>query len=67
MLFIFTKLTSVKDVPKTVLKAVHPRFSLITFLIDNKTRGKFSNYVLELLLAVLSCVWNLSINAFAQG
>ena len=61
---------SVKDVPKTISEAVHPRSSLITFLIDNKTRGKLSNHVLEFLLAVkavLSCLWNLSINPFAQG
>ena len=61
---------NVNDVPKTISEAVHPKSSLITFLIDNKVSGKISNYVLELLLdvkAVLSCLWNLSIDPFAQG
>ena len=30
---------NVKDVPKTISEAVHPRSSLITFLIDNKANG----------------------------
>ena len=57
---------NVKDVPKTISEAVHPKSSLKTFLIDNKASDKFSNHVLKL-LAVLSCLWNLSINPFAQG
>ena len=61
---------NIKDVPKNISEAVHLKSSLITFLIDNKTSGKFFNHVLELLFAVravLSCLWNRSINAFAQG
>lgn len=63
---------NIKDVPKTISEAVHvhPKSSLITFLMDNKTSSKFSIHILELSLAVravLSYLWNHLINRFAQG
>ena len=42
----------VKNVPQTILDAVPSKSSFMTFLMDNKTSGRFSKYVLESSLAV---------------
>ena len=43
---------SVKDVLKTISDAVHSKSSFMIFLMDNNISGRFSNDVLESLLAV---------------
>lgn len=61
---------SVTYVPKTNSDVVHPKSSLITFLMNNKMSGKFSSHVLEQLFAVstlLSCLWKGSTKPLTQG
>ena len=61
---------SVKEVPKTISDAVHSKSSFITCRVDNKTRGRFCNHELEILLATnatLIYLWKRSIKPLVQG